>query len=160
MNWFTVSSQLGGWFTKSSHWADASCLIWVEKSERRFHFLGVFKSRLSFVSSSTPRQVSKIGCGTAKKTDPPAGNWRNDRQMRDRGGASFPSERFQNFPAFCLQLGFPSEIFVSLPRHWGLTKEVSGKWGGKLSWMPWHGTRSFRLFLMRKPSLVPIGRSL
>ena len=71
MKWFIVSSQLGGWFTKSFHWADASCLIWVEKSGSRFRFLGVFKSRLSFVSSSTPRQVSKIGCGTARKKQTP-----------------------------------------------------------------------------------------
>ena len=162
MKWFMVSSQLGGWFTKSFHWADASCLIWVEKSGSRFRFLGVFKSRLSFVSSSTPRQVSKIGCGTARKKNRPPGRKLEKWPSNERQGRSkFPLEkRFQNFPAFCLELGFPSEIFVSLPRHWGLTKEVSGKWGGKLSWMPWHGTRSFRLFLMRKPSPVPIGRSL
>ena len=132
------------------------------KVGKQIPFLGGFQesSVICFIFHPPP-SVQNWLWNSQKKNRPPGRKLEKWPSNERQGRSKFPLEkRFQNFPAFCLELGFPSEIFVSLPRHWGLTKEVSGKWGGKLSWMPWHGTRSFRLFLMRKPSPVPIGRWL
>jgi hypothetical protein len=97
MSWFIVSSQLGGWFTKSFHWADASRLIWVEKSESRFRFFGGFQESSVICFIFHPPPSVQNWPWNSQKNRPPGRKLEKWPSNERQGRSKFPLRTFSKF---------------------------------------------------------------